>query len=107
MRGALLRDRTVLVRGDRIAWLGPAAEASLVEGATVVACKGRYVVPGLWDMHVTKVALEADDHAGRRTAPAPSCSTHSTSSPGSRPWCRDRARICTIPASQRSVGPCV
>jgi imidazolonepropionase-like amidohydrolase len=50
--GALLRDRTVLVRGDRIAWLGPAAEASLAEGATVVECKGQYVIPGLWDMHV-------------------------------------------------------
>ncbi|MES2521959.1 MAG: amidohydrolase family protein [Gemmatimonadota bacterium] len=50
-RGALLADRTVLVRGRRIVSVDsgvPAAGA----GATVVDGAGKYLIPGLWDMHV-------------------------------------------------------
>lgn len=50
--GALRADQTVLVRGSRIAWAGPAGEARVPAGARVVDATGRYVIPGLWDMHV-------------------------------------------------------
>ncbi|MBW3570078.1 MAG: amidohydrolase family protein [Gemmatimonadetes bacterium] len=50
--GALRPGQTVLVRGGRIAWTGPAAEARLPAGARVVDAAGRYAIPGLWDMHV-------------------------------------------------------
>ena len=45
LRGGL----SVLVEGDRIAGLPAAAEA--VEGATVIDCAGRVVMPGLIDAH--------------------------------------------------------
>ena len=50
--GALRADQTVLVRGSRIAWAGPAGEARVPAGARVVDATGRYLIPGLWDMHV-------------------------------------------------------
>lgn len=46
-----LRDATVLVRGGRIAAVGPKAKVKLPAGTTRVDITGKYVVPGLWDMH--------------------------------------------------------
>ncbi len=48
----LRRDWTVVVRDGRIAAAGPAGAVSVPAGATVVDGSGRYLVPGLWDMHV-------------------------------------------------------
>ncbi|HEU4560155.1 MAG TPA: hypothetical protein VFS20_20055, partial [Longimicrobium sp.] len=50
--GQLRRDQTVVIRGNRIAWTGPAGQARVPAGARVVDASGRYVIPGLWDMHV-------------------------------------------------------
>ena len=50
--GALRADQTVLIRGGRIAWTGPAAQARIPAGARVVDAAGKYAIPGLWDMHV-------------------------------------------------------
>ncbi len=49
--GASRADQTVLVSGDRIVSVGPAAGARVPRGARVVDGTGKYVVPGLWDMH--------------------------------------------------------
>lgn len=49
-------DRTVVVRGNRIAAEGPAATTPVPGGARVVDGRGRYLVPGYWDMHVHTVA---------------------------------------------------
>lgn len=51
-RPLVLRHQTVIVRGDRVAWLGPAAAAPVPAGARVVQGNGRYLLPGLIDMHV-------------------------------------------------------
>lgn len=48
----VLEDHTLVVRGGRIAELRPAAEVAVPEGATVVDAAGRYLLPGLVDMHV-------------------------------------------------------
>jgi imidazolonepropionase-like amidohydrolase len=48
----VLPDRTILVAGDRIVALGPSGSVSVPAGATVVDAAGRYVMPGLADMHV-------------------------------------------------------
>lgn len=48
----LRRDWTVLVRGGRIAAAGPWREVPVPRGAHVVDGEGRYLIPGLWDMHV-------------------------------------------------------
>lgn len=47
----ILRDQTVLVQGDRIVEVGPAAETPIPAGATRMDGTGRYLVPGLAEMH--------------------------------------------------------
>ena len=42
---------TILVRGDRIAAIGPAAEVAIPPGARLVDGTGKYVIPGLIEMH--------------------------------------------------------
>jgi imidazolonepropionase-like amidohydrolase len=49
--GALLRDQTVLVAGNRIVQIGPAGGTTVPAGAEVVDAAGAYLMPGLWDMH--------------------------------------------------------
>lgn len=46
------RDHTVIVRGNRIAAVGPARQLDVPEGATVIDGRGKFLIPGLWDMHV-------------------------------------------------------
>src|SRR5574338_997766 len=46
-----LPDRTVVVRGDRIAIVAPSSTIDTT-GATVVDVHGKWLVPGLADMHV-------------------------------------------------------
>lgn len=49
--GAELRGRTVLVRGNRIATIGRSSRVPVPRGATIVSGRGKYLIPGLWDMH--------------------------------------------------------
>ncbi|MEW5918902.1 MAG: amidohydrolase family protein, partial [Gemmatimonadota bacterium] len=44
-------DRTILVRGNRIESVRPAREA-VAAGAREYDVRGKFVIPGLWDMHV-------------------------------------------------------
>ncbi|MGH3885455.1 MAG: amidohydrolase family protein [Pseudonocardiaceae bacterium] len=43
---------TVVVRGDRIATLGASRDVAVPKEATVVDGAGKFLIPGLWDMHV-------------------------------------------------------
>jgi imidazolonepropionase-like amidohydrolase len=45
-------DQTVVVVGNRIAEVGPADRVMAPPGAQVVDGRGKYLMPGLWDMHV-------------------------------------------------------
>src|SRR5262249_17374622 len=45
-------DMTVVVTGDRITAVGKSGEVGVPEGARVVDSKGKYLIPGLWAMHV-------------------------------------------------------
>ena len=47
----VLRDHTVLVRGDRIVAVGPAAGLAVPPGAQRVEAHGGYLLPGLIDLH--------------------------------------------------------
>jgi len=51
-REGLLPGQTVIVRGGRIAEIGPASTMTIPAGAIVVDGTGRYLTPGLADMHV-------------------------------------------------------
>ena len=50
--GALRADQTVVVSGDRITAVGPAASVRVPAGTAVVDARGKFLIPGLWDMHV-------------------------------------------------------
>lgn len=50
--GTTLRDAVVLIEGDRIAQVGPRGAVSLPEGTTIVPMDGRWLIPGLMNMHV-------------------------------------------------------
>lgn len=45
-------DMTVLIEGERIAAIEPAANVTLPDGCTVVDGRGKWLIPGLFDMHV-------------------------------------------------------
>ena len=46
-----LANQTVVVRGDRIVAVGPAAATTLPAGATRVEGRGKFLMPGLAEMH--------------------------------------------------------
>ncbi|MCH7558522.1 MAG: amidohydrolase family protein, partial [Planctomycetes bacterium] len=45
-------DMTVVVRGDRIEALGKTSKLTVPRNAQVVDATGKFLIPGLWDMHV-------------------------------------------------------
>ncbi len=55
---------TVMIRGERIESLGPSAGIQAPSGAQVVDGSGKFLIPGLWDMHVHLTA--AGEPAGSR-----------------------------------------
>ncbi|MBA4189597.1 MAG: hypothetical protein C0467_16550 [Planctomycetaceae bacterium] len=44
-------DMTVLVVGDRITEIGKTARVVIPEGARQIKAEGKFLIPGLWDMH--------------------------------------------------------
>jgi len=62
--GATRPDNTVLVTGNRITYAGPAASAKIPSGATVVDGRGKFLIPGLWDMHVHGFVWVFSEFAG-------------------------------------------
>ena len=49
--GKLEPHTTIVVQGNRIVAVGPAASVKTPAGATVVDATGKTVLPGMWDMH--------------------------------------------------------
>jgi len=49
--GPAVQDQTVVIDRGRITGIGPAATTAIPAGADVVDATGRYLIPGLWDMH--------------------------------------------------------
>ena len=50
--GRVLPEQTVLIAGNRIQSVGPSARVKVPSGAQVVDATGKYMIPGLWDMHL-------------------------------------------------------
>jgi cytosine/adenosine deaminase-related metal-dependent hydrolase len=50
--GRLVPEQTVVVTGNRVQTVGPMGKIRVPAGAQVVEAKGKYLIPGLWDMHV-------------------------------------------------------
>lgn len=47
----IIKDGTLVLRGGKIAYVGPASRAPRVPGARVIDAKGRHITPGLIDAH--------------------------------------------------------
>ncbi|HYU53761.1 MAG TPA: hypothetical protein VEK37_12500, partial [Gemmatimonadaceae bacterium] len=45
-------DMTVVVTGNRIATLGPSRVVRIPKGGITLDATGKFLIPGLWDMHV-------------------------------------------------------
>lgn len=58
------RDFTVVVRGTRITAVGPTRSIRVPVNARVIDGRGKYLVPGFWDMHV-----HTDAPGGRAVLP--------------------------------------
>ncbi len=50
--GELRPGMTVVISGDRIAAVGRADAVDVPAGATLIPGEGRFLIPGLWDMHI-------------------------------------------------------
>jgi hypothetical protein len=66
--GSLLSDQTVLIEGNRILAVGPVAKVEVSDNVDMVDAAGRYLIPGLWDMHVHSVANVTVDRSQKSVA---------------------------------------
>jgi imidazolonepropionase-like amidohydrolase len=55
MRGGVQEDMTVVIRDKQITELDKSARLSIPKNARVVNGRGKYLIPGLWDMHVHEI----------------------------------------------------
>jgi len=53
-------DQTVVIVGSRIAASGPARRVKFDKSANVIDAHGKFLIPGLWDMHVHLAGVSAD-----------------------------------------------
>jgi imidazolonepropionase-like amidohydrolase len=60
-------DQTVVIDGGRIASIGPSAGAKVPKNARLVDATGKFLIPGLWDMHVHLAGVSADPAWSRQT----------------------------------------
>ncbi len=48
----VLKDYTVIVKNDKITKMGSSSLVMIPKGTTIINAKGKYIIPGLSDMHV-------------------------------------------------------
>ena len=65
--GSALQDAVVLIEGDRITAIGPAATTQVPQGADVIRATGMWISPGLMNMH-THYGLVLPGRAGAELA---------------------------------------
>lgn len=53
--GRVLRDRTVVIEGNRIASVRSTGNVAAQADARTIDATGKYLIPGLWDMHTHNV----------------------------------------------------
>lgn len=49
--GPAIKDSVVVIKGDRIISVGTRSKVKIPTGATVIDVTGKFLLPGLWDMH--------------------------------------------------------
>src|SRR5262245_10211346 len=66
-KNAVVPNQTVIVRQQKIAWVGPAGSAKIPADATRVDGKGKFLMPGLAEMHAHIPGGTQPDSAVERT----------------------------------------
>ena len=61
-------DMTVVIAGERITSIVSSVGASVPRGAKVVNAAGKYLIPGLWDMHVHLTEAPGEGEEGKPPA---------------------------------------
>lgn len=56
--GEVLKDRTILLDADRILDVLPAERFEPAPDVRLIDGRGKYAIPGLWDMHVHVVSAD-------------------------------------------------
>jgi hypothetical protein len=56
--------QTVIVRDGKVVEVGPASETEVPRGTRRIDGRGRWLMPGLWDMHVHAFAYDFADFSG-------------------------------------------
>ena len=54
-------DQTVVITNGHILTLGKSGELSLPQNSQIIDASGKFLIPGLWDMHAHTVYERADD----------------------------------------------
>lgn len=60
---------TVIVNGNRIAAVSKSNKVRLPQGAQVVDGRGKFLIPGLWDMHLHLTIIPDQEITGKIIAP--------------------------------------
>jgi hypothetical protein len=71
--GKEVQDRTVVISGERIAGIEKSKNANVPSGARVVNGSGKYLIPGLWDMHTHPLAPERSSRTASLVCGIPTC----------------------------------
>jgi len=58
--GAARADQTVVISGGKITAVGRSATVRPPKGARTIDASGKFLIPGLWDMHVHIAGINAD-----------------------------------------------
>ena len=66
--GRSVPDQTVVVAGDRITRTGARAGFKVPAGARIVDGTGKFLIPGLWDMHGPPITLREAIRAGQHSS---------------------------------------
>jgi imidazolonepropionase-like amidohydrolase len=58
--GVARADQAVVIAGGKITAVGPSASVRTPKGARIIDASGKFLIPGLWDMHVHIAGISAD-----------------------------------------------
>lgn len=58
--GPAQTDQSVVISGGRISSIGPSSKLLPPKTARIVDARGKFLIPGLWDMHVHIAGINAD-----------------------------------------------
>jgi imidazolonepropionase-like amidohydrolase len=80
----LQRDAVILINGDRIVHVSTAAEVSIPTDARIVSAYGKWIIPGLMDLHVHLSGDESLEGAYQGGLPQPAPQSERVLLPGTR-----------------------